>query len=593
MTFIIENYQSKGLRDDKGRKFVPNDYFYNIENMNYDGITGCQRIKAPNVVYNVGSARIDGITQFRYIDSAGQFQTENIIVQNGQIIKDFLGTPSTIYTGLTAQKKCTFAILNDKLFISNGTDYPLVYDGTYVKQMGAPTAKDLLVAGSLTGDYFYAMTYVIDGVEVVIGTVSNTLTVSSKSIDLDLPIGVSNCTARKIYRTTAGGSSLKLVTTINDNTTLTYQDNTGDGSLGAAIPSTNSSCPTPQFITVKDEKLVGAVNTNRPNYLYVTEVEIEVFFNTSGVYDVSGVGNDNTALTGLIEDYGQIVVFSERHIYLADTSGLVTKVKQTTSNVGCADGFSVVRIPENDILAGGIMFVSSLFDVRIFSGNIATNLATSFDNLRTNNYSIALNKDSFANQLKDNPLHAEFHDYKYHLIAETFMYVYDIRIAGWTKYFIKTTSYSPQYWIFGKLGNKFYVAQKSAGIVEEMYASTQYRNEELTAFFETPEIAVDTDDKYFAQLYIYYDKSGTNTLTALATINSTDTITATITYTGAFYDADYYDESYYEVTDDEEDYSLIHLNRYGKWMRFRITTQTQASIKGWKLVGRAISNKEL
>ena len=56
MTFVIESYQSKGLRDDKGRKFVPADYFYNIENMNYDGITGCQRIKAPNVVYNVGSA---------------------------------------------------------------------------------------------------------------------------------------------------------------------------------------------------------------------------------------------------------------------------------------------------------------------------------------------------------------------------------------------------------------------------------------------------------------------------------------------------------------------------------------------------------
>ena len=317
----------------------------------------------------------------------------------------------------------------------------------------------------------------------------------------------------------------------------------------------------------------------------MTEVEVEVFFNTSGVYDVSGVGNDNTALTGIVEDYGQIVVFSESHIYLADTSGLVTQIQQTTSNVGCVDGFSIVRIPENDILPGGIMFVSNLYDVRIFSGNIAANLATSFDNLRTNNYSISLNKDSFANQLRDNDLHAEFHDYKYHLIAETFIYVYDIRIAGWTKYLISTTSYSPQYWLFGKLGKDLYIAQKNAGIVEKMYNAITYRGEEITAFFETPEIAVNTDDKYFAQLYLYYDKSGANTLTALATVNSTNTITATITYTGAFYDADYYNEDYYETTDD--------LNKYGKWMRFKITTQTQASIKGWKIVGRAISNKEL
>ncbi len=590
MSFVVESYESKGLRDDKGRKFVSPEYFYNIENMNYDGIIGCQRIKAPSVEYNVGANQIDGGVDFRYIDSVGQFQSEKIIVQGGSIIKDFLTSPSTVYTGITAGKKCTFGILNDKLFISNGFDYPLVYDGTYVKQMGAPTAKDLLVAGSLTGAYYYAMTYVIDGVEIILGTISNTITVSSKSIDLDLPVGIATCTARKIYRTEAGGSTLKLLTTISDNTTTTYQDNTVDGSLGANIPSTNSSCPTPQFITVKDEKIIGAVNANRPNYLYVTEFEVEVFFNTSGVYDVSGVGNDNSPLTGLIEDYNQIVVFSEKHVYLADTSGLTTSVKQTTSNVGCIDGFSIARIPENDILQGGIMFVSNLYDVRIFSGNIATNLATSFDNLTTNNFSIALDKDSLKNQLKDNPLEAAFFDYKYHLIAETFMYVYDIRISGWTKYFIKTTSYTPVYWRFFEIGQTLYVSQKNTGIVEQMYNSITYRGEEITAFFETPEIAVGTERKFFKNLYIYYDKSGTNTLTALATIDSTKTVTATITYDGAYYDFDYFDEDYYETTEDEEDYKVIYINKYANWMRFKVSTQTQAIIKGWKLEGRVVGD---
>lgn len=590
MSFVVESYESKGLRDDKGRKFVSPEYFYNIENMNYDGIIGCQRIKAPSVEYNVGANQIDGGVDFRYIDSVGQFKSEKIIVQGGSIIKDFLTSPSTVYTGLTAGKKCTFGILNDKLFISNGFDYPLVYDGTYVKQMGAPTAKDLLVAGSLTGAYYYAMTYVIDGVEIILGTISNTITVSSKSIDLDLPVGIATCTARKIYRTEAGGSTLKLLTTINDNTTTTYQDNTADGSLGANIPSTNSSCPTPQFITVKDEKIIGAVNANRPNYLYVTEFEVEVFFNTSGVYDVSGVGNDNSPLTGLIEDYNQIVVFSEKHIYLADTSGLTTSVKQTTSNVGCIDGFSIARIPENDVLQGGIMFVSNLYDVRIFSGNIATNLATSFDNLTTNNFSIALNKDSLKNQLKDNPLESAFFDYKYHLIAETFMYVYDIRIGGWTKYFIKTTSYTPVYWRFFKIGQTLYVSQKNIGIVEQMYNAITYRGEEITAFFETPEIAVGTERKFFKNLYIYYDKSGSNTLTALATIDSTKTVTATITYDGAYYDFDYFDEDYYETTEDEEDYKVVYINKYANWMRFKVSTQTQAIIKGWKLEGRVVGD---
>lgn len=592
MTFEIESYQTGGLRNDKGRKFVPHEYFYDIENMNYDGITGCQRIKSPSVEYNVGADRVDGIFQFRYVNSSGNFVSEDMCVQNGALIKDFLTSPSTVYTGLTATKKCTFAIMNDKLFVSNGTDYPIVYDGTYVKEMGAPTAKDLLVAGALTGAYYYAMTYVVSGVELVLGTVSNTVTVSSKKIDLDFPVGVATCTSRKIYRTEAGGSTLKLVTTINDNTTTTYQDNIADGSLGATIPSTNSACPIPKFITSMGEKLVGCVVANRPNYLYVTEFEVEVLFNTSGVSDVSGVGNDNSALTGMMQDYDTLVVFSEKHIYLADTTGLVTKVQQTTSNVGCLDGFTIVRVPENASMPGGIMFVSNLYDIRVFSGNIATNISTSFDNLKTNNFSEQLNKSSLENQLKDNDLHAAFHDYKYHLIAETYIYVYDIRI-GWTKYLIKTSSYAPQYWVFGQFDNKLYIAQKTLGIVEHMYNDTQYRGEEITAYFETPEIAVGVKDKYFKSLFVYYDKSGSTTFNLIATINSTNTKNATVSYDGAYYSDDYYDEDYYETTDDEEDYKVMHIDSYGKWMRFKLSTTNQVVFRGWLLEGRAITGKEV
>jgi hypothetical protein len=588
LSFIVESYQSKGLRDDKGRKFVSSDYFYNIENMNFDNMIGCQRIKAPSVEYNDGTDQIDGGFDFRYIDSDGQLQNQKIIVQGGSIITNFLTSPSTIYTGLTEGEKCTFGILNDKLFISNGTDFPVVYDGTYAKQMGAPTAKDLGTSGVLTGTYYYALTYVIDGIEVVLGTISNTVTVSSKTIDLDIPVGIATCTERKIYRTESNGTQLKLLTTITDNTTLTFSDNNTDETLGDDIPSTNSECPKPQFITVKDEKLIGLGHADRPNYLYVTEFEVEVFFITSGVYDVSGVGNDNSPLTGLIEDYNQIVVFSEKHIYLADTSGLTTSVKQTTSNVGCVDGFSIARIPENDVLPGGIIFVSNLYDIRIFSGNIATNLSTSFDNLTTNNYSMALNKDSLKNQLQDNPLEAAFYDYKYHLIAETYMYVYDIRISGWTKYFIKTDNYIPTYWRFFEIDKKLYITQKNAGIVEQMYNSLTYRDEELTAFFETPEIAVGTEKKFYKNLYVYYDKSGTNTLTVTATIDSTKTITDTINYDGAYYDSDYFDENYFQTTDDEEDYNVIYINKYANWMRFKVSTNTQAVIKGWKLQGRII-----
>lgn len=57
----------------------------------------------------------------------------------------------------------------------------------------------------------------------------------------NIPIGYSGITARRIYRTVVDGSQLKLVTTINDNSTTTYTDSTADGSLGADVPTTSTT----------------------------------------------------------------------------------------------------------------------------------------------------------------------------------------------------------------------------------------------------------------------------------------------------------------------------------------------------------------
>ena len=80
--------------------------------------------------------------------------------------------------------------------------------------------------------------------------------------------GPSGTTSRKIYRTEAGGTDLKLLATISDNTTLTYTDNIADGSLGAAAPAADASGVTILSATLKlsatdrapiDEVLVGTL----------------------------------------------------------------------------------------------------------------------------------------------------------------------------------------------------------------------------------------------------------------------------------------------------------------------------------------------
>jgi hypothetical protein len=593
---------NQGLRNDKGRKFVPGEFFYEINNYNYDNLIGCDRINYPEISYTAaGTDGVDGIFQFRYVNNSSQLVKENILVINGSIIKDgvdSINTPTTIYTGLTKGHKCTFAILNDQLFISNGYDNILVYsniDGNpIVKEMGSPYARLLTTTGNLNGAYYYACTYVIDSVELVTGTVSNTVNLSNNQVQLTIPVGPTDTSERKIYRTQAGGSVLKLLTTIGDNSTTTFTDNVADVDLGANMPTVNTPAPKPKFITVKDERLVGVGNNARPNYLYVSETEVEVLYNTIGVSDVSGQGNDYSSLTGLAVDYDQIVVFSEKNIYLVSL-GTATTVRQTNVNVGCVDGFSIAKIPKNATFEGGLMFVSSEFDVRVFSGNIATTVATSLDNLKTTNFSAVLNKDELKTNFSGNDLHAEFYDYKYHLSTGTLMYVYDVRTLGWTNYRIITDSYAPSYRYLKNIENQLFAGQTNANIVEKFYQNLQYRSEDAVASFETPELLYSNTYKYIKEIHIYYGSSGnyTTTVTATPDNNSNLAFSESFSISSNGFDPDFFNPLYFETVTNVDDYKIMHINKYCRWIRFNFSSTGKFNFRGFKLIFDIIGNQEL
>jgi len=69
---------------------------------------------------------------------------------------------------------------------------------------------------------------------------SNTTAVNQANLSA-IPLGPSGTTGRKVYRTAAGGTQLKLLATIADNSTVVYADSTADGSLGANVPTSNTS----------------------------------------------------------------------------------------------------------------------------------------------------------------------------------------------------------------------------------------------------------------------------------------------------------------------------------------------------------------
>lgn len=121
-----------------------------------------------------------------------------------------------------------------------------------------PTAPSVACGDALAGAgagnvdnglHTYKYTYVSAYGESNGSPVSDGVTVADKTIDgkvalTGVAVGPAGTTARKIYRTVAGGAGdFKLVATISDNVTTTYQDNVADASLGAVIPTSDTSAP--------------------------------------------------------------------------------------------------------------------------------------------------------------------------------------------------------------------------------------------------------------------------------------------------------------------------------------------------------------
>lgn len=96
------------------------------------------------------------------------------------------------------------------------------------------------------GAHRYLATFVTADGETQGGDVSAAVTVVDSAVNgkvslSGIPLGGSLVTARKIYRTAAGGSTYMLLATIGDNTTTTYTDNIADASLGAGAPTSNTT----------------------------------------------------------------------------------------------------------------------------------------------------------------------------------------------------------------------------------------------------------------------------------------------------------------------------------------------------------------
>jgi len=118
----ISSFEFQGMRTDLGDKLLDVKYFRDVVNFNQNDIIGANKTLAPVAVnateFEQGKA-IDGIFGYSYLDSDNKLQKIRIIITGGAIYAQNGSKTEKIYEGLETGL-CDFAILNDKLFITNG-----------------------------------------------------------------------------------------------------------------------------------------------------------------------------------------------------------------------------------------------------------------------------------------------------------------------------------------------------------------------------------------------------------------------------------------------------------------------------------------
>lgn len=618
----VQQFEFNGMRVDLGDKLLDTKYFFNVVNFNENDIIGANKVLAPAPINNiqfVEGAAIDGIYGFSYLNSENKLQQERIIVSGGAIFSQVGSKTTKIYEGF-GEGLADFAFLNDKLFITNGKHYPLVYNGKNIWEMGACEILPTDTNGGPDGTYHYEITFVTAGGEERIGTSSNTITVNGKCILLNLPLGYDGVTARKIYRTEGDNKNLKLVDTINDNETLTYTDNKADNQLTNVIPAINNECPKPYFLETTNFRLVGCVSDKYPTQAWVADTNVELF-DGANFTDVSNRTKDNSKLTGMKRDYDKIIITSQKQVYLLDvTDAEKTTVTETRSNVGCLNGYSMARIPSDKGFDGGILFLASDKTIRLFNGNFAQPVPTSLDNLRTDNFGEAI-RPLLVRSISDNTkMYAEYYDFKYHLIVGNIIIVYDIRTNSWFTYdFLDATltgDFSPEYFAgdnfltgvdtnayfncFAVIDNVFYVGRRDCSFIEQMYSSNTYRNRKLKSKLEFPYWGTSENLKYFKEIHIYYQKNSDIDFDVTINLDGVNTPAQTLTpvrvwdKSGGDFDDRYFSKYYFESKNNTDDYRIIYVNKYANWLKVTIESNDKPlNFRGMRIVYDEVSNKEV
>ncbi len=361
---------SGGL-DSKGNPLsIPKNTGQIVQNVRINSELRSLTKRNPVLTYGtiVGSNPILGL--FRYYAYNG---SKVLLVDAGSNIytgNDTTGAFTNIFTLPNPSHKASWLTWNNQAIMTDGYNASVKYDGTSASAtyLGSVLAVD---SGAGTGPDTGTHTYKVgcytnnaNGAgpfEFDFDTASNTLTATGHAANLSM---IPQCpdanflgepiVGRYIYRTKAGASTYFLLTTIANNSAVTYSDTTADASLSSTYPNivgaTVSPPPTGLLSLVFQGRLWIANNPAHPSRVYFSEIGSQEMFLPLDYFDIRQ--NDGDQVTLMQDVLGVMTIGKNNSIQKIQTSYNATgqplvdwSITDPFSFIGCVSPYSAQQTP--------------------------------------------------------------------------------------------------------------------------------------------------------------------------------------------------------------------------------------------------------
>jgi hypothetical protein len=306
---------------------------------------------------SVGSFVGDGIYTRRGNDLA-----ETMIVWAGGYMWQLAGSTFTTVPSatsvFTAGVRMGAVMQEDYMFFGNGNVIPYKWNGSEFTRHGVyPPTTTMTVAsngaGLLTasGEYRYGVTFRNSNlVESDLSPLTATFVVSATSGQLRLtsiPVAPTSfgVNTRRLYRTsgTAGSTTFKLLTTLGDNTTTTYDDNIPDTALGAVAPSDNGVPPKYRVAIYLSNRLF-VIDADNQNLVKYSNLNDPYTFASTNFIRVGDNTSDLAQALGILD--GSLIIACEKSdtiVYMPSTDPSEWKQELARTTLGSKSPFGVAN----------------------------------------------------------------------------------------------------------------------------------------------------------------------------------------------------------------------------------------------------------